>query len=155
MLARRLLGLSPIAIVASYATITALAKLADTIWIYVPALCSLVWGFALYLVAQNVANERAGIGRITFPIAIILTAAAATVPQVYGAIQGDPLYYLEPASVALVVMSIGLAVSALLRSEHRSDWVFTWSSIFAILAILFLPLGVWFLQPRVADLLRR
>jgi hypothetical protein len=153
MLARGLLALPSFAIVAICAAIAFLAKIVNAGWATALTMCSLVWAFALYLVAQRTLSERPGLGRILFPIAMILVAAIAALPQVDEARSTEPLYYLPPVSMLFVVVSLGFAVSALRRSEGKSDWPFTLSSALAVFAIAFLPLGIWFLRSRADQLL--
>jgi hypothetical protein len=155
MFARQLLALSPLAIVAICATVALLARLAHAVWASALIMCSLVWAFALYSVAQKVLNERPGFGRITFPIAIALIGAATVVPQVYGAPRDDPMSFVGPVGMIHVMVSLGFSMSALLRTEGRIGWVFTETSALAIFVMAFLPLGIWFLRPRIEELLQR
>jgi hypothetical protein len=155
MLARRLLGPSSLAVTAVCVAVVLLARLGNAAFATALILCSLLWAFALYSVAQTVLNERAGLGRVTFPIAIVLIAAVTLVPQLAEAAENEPQFFVAPLSMTFVFISILLAVNALLRTEGKSGWPFGFSSMLAFLGIFFLPVGIWFLRPRVESLLGR
>lgn len=155
MFARQLLGLPSFAITGICATVALLSRLAQMPWAMALLICSLLWGFALYSVAQNVLNERAGMGRVTFPVAMLLIAASLLLPQQAHANPGHPLYWVPPSGILFFIVSLAFAVSALLRTEGRLGWVWANSPMNTIVAIAFLPIGVWFLRPRIEEMLQR
>ena len=155
MFTRRLLGLSSLAVTAICVAAMVLARLGNAASATAMLMCSLVWAFALYLVAQKALNENGGFGRVMFPIALALVAAITLLPQFTNASEGDTFYFVPPVIVIFAAITVLFAVSALLRTEGKSGWLFTFSSALVFFGIAFLPVGIWFLRPRVAELLER
>lgn len=154
MLARLLLTLPSFAIVGLYAAIMLLPKAGVSVPSTALLMCSLLWAFALYLVAQRAQNKRARVGRAIFLIAITVLTVVAVLPEFSESTANGPLHLLVPAGMAFVFVGIGLAASALLSAEGRNDWPLKLSHAVIFFSMAFLPVGIWFLRPRVNRLLR-
>lgn len=164
MLARKLLATPPIMVVAFY--VFAIAALTLTAMV-LPAvrtsavigffawMCAVIWALALFVVAHKALRMGRGlIGKTFFVTTFVLFAAATIVDMWLGSSIWDTrMAVLMFVSVLCAVISMGFAVSALETFEGGSGWPLTGSMQNTVTAILFLPIGIWFLQKRVERLL--
>lgn len=168
-LARRLLAVSPIVVVLFYVVLLALPRLllpnlTGAAHAFFSAFFGLVfwisalgWAFALFLVAHTATRAGSGlIARALFAIAGVLLAAALVVDMRIEL----PEQRLDPGNfitlfgaVFVSATCIGLAASTLDTFEGGSGWFLKDSVYNTGVAILFLPVGIWFLRRRVDRLL--
>lgn len=160
IVARTLLAAPPIGVVALYIVVAAIQAsrpsslgslpnapgLTGSIyWIF-----AVTWAFALFVVAHAALRMGRGlIGRAFFCITFVLFAAAI-------ALQGQPverMLILLFATGLFGVISIGFAASALDTLEGGNGWPFKIANVLTVYAILFLPVGIWFLRGRIKRLL--
>ena len=155
MFSRTVMALPSFAVVGLYAAILVMPKLGLPVPATAMLMCSLVWAVALYLVAQLHSNAKVRIGPIIFCIAIALVVIVTPLlPRLPQSITGDPVHLLLFVSGAFVFVAIGLAASALLNAEGKNDFPWTISHAVIFFSIFFLPVGIWFLRPRVCRLAR-
>lgn len=118
-----------------------------------------IWALSVFLVARQPNRSYGGrLGVAVFGLTLILIAISVAMQSWLGA----PLYWTDDFSVGLflvfgavflAVVCLGLAASTIDSVEGRSGWPFKWSTFGTIAAILFLPVGIWFLRERVLRLL--
>jgi hypothetical protein len=121
----------------------------------VALICVVVWAFALFLVAQDELKSAGLIGRAVFSVALLLLVSLIPVAGMLSTNPiGGPVYLLFQSSMIFVTISIAFAVSALLTTEGESGWPLRISFFVGFFSVFFLPIGIWFLRPRVTGLLR-
>lgn len=122
-------------------------------------ICALVWAFALFTVAHKAIRMGPGvIGKTIFGVAFALIIASIALQTWLGPPMlwfDNPLIAVLFASVFSAAVSLGFAASALDTSEGGNGWPFKETTIWACFAMLFLPIGVWFLRGRTEALLAR
>lgn len=154
MFSRTVLALPSLAVVGLYAAILLAPKLGLSVPASALLMCSLVWAFALYLFARRRSNSRAHFGSVIFWIAIaLLVITEPLLPHTSEWEMGSPLHLLLLGSGAFVLVAIVLAASALLNAEGKNDFPWTISHAVTFFSIVFLPAGIWFLRPRIVQLL--
>jgi hypothetical protein len=114
-----------------------------------------LWAFALFLVAQEELKSAAMVGRTIFSVALLLLVLLIPVAKTLSEHPiGGWIPTLFQSSMIFVAIGIAFAVSALLTTEGESGWPLTFSFVIGFLSVFFLPIGIWFLRPRITRLLR-
>lgn len=166
---RKLLATPPIIVVAFYiGMIVALTTLIDVaveparsvltaLFSWSAWICAVVWSFALYSVAHPAIRMGRGlIGKAGLSASLISFIVSIVLQGGFGVlIQGpDPVSFgIIFVPCLLAVVGMGFAVSALDTFEGGNGWPFTPAMSNTITAILFLPIGIWFLRGRINRLL--
>ena len=167
--ARRILAIPSIVVVLFYAVLLALPRLLlpnlnGAAYAFFSALFGLVfwipalgWAFALFLVAHTATRSGSGlIARALFAIAGVLLMAALVVDMRIELPEQrlDLGNFIRLFGAVFVSATcIGLAASKLDTFEGGSGWLLKDSVYNTCFAILFLPVGIWFLRRRVERLL--
>lgn len=121
-------------------------------------ICAVVWAFAVFTIAHG--KGSGAIGRAIFGVTLALLVVSVLIQAWLGPPEQwvhnpiHPLIAVMFATVLCAVISLGFAASALDRVEGGSGAPVKDSPIFWIVfAILFLPIGIWFLRARIEKLL--
>lgn len=127
-------------------------------------ICAVMWAFALFSVAHQVARiGPAVLGRGIFA-ATLMSFIVSIAIQVW---LGPPVQWMaSPATSPLIValffmplfcgvIALGLAASAFDISEGGDGWPFKGATVWTCFAMLFLPVGIWFLRARLQRLLAK
>lgn len=134
------------------------ALLDFSFWIFAVA-----WAFALFTVAQSASHMGSGVmGKSIFGVTTALLVISILIqtwlgpPDLWVHDPINPLIAVLFCTVLCAAISLGLAASALDRFEGGSGLPFKDSPIWwIVIAMLFLPIGIWFLRHRVENLLAR
>lgn len=170
MIARILLNTPPLAVVAFYALVFALIRtpesatppefLRDAVdatleWIF--WILAVLWAFALFSVAHPAIQMGRGlIGRAFFVATLLLFVVAIATQTEVGlsnSERGPLAFTLTVVTGWFAFISMFFAASALDTFEGHSGWPLKPSNVLTIFAMLFLPVGIWFLSGRVQRLL--
>ena len=96
---------------------------------------------------------------LVFPLAIIYLLIALFVwPSLFGTDQPAPvLWVILPAHyICTLLVFYGLAQSAMrLRTVEQRQRVGFWRALGTLFLIWYFPIGVWFIQPRLRDVIER
>jgi hypothetical protein len=167
VIARGLLALPSFAVASVYAAILLLPDvteyfltghlqdLLETSRAVVALIWVVLWAFALFLVAQEELRSAALVGRTIFSVALLLLVLMIPVTGTLSEQPiGGPMRWLFQSSMIFVVIGIAFAVSALLTTEGDSGWPISFSFVVGFFSVFFLPIGIWFLRPRITRLLQ-
>lgn len=120
-------------------------------------LCALIWAFALFTVAHGAIRMGSGVvGKAIFCLALALIVVSIGLQTWFG----SPMQWFDSSLIAILFVSVlcaaislGFAASVLDTFEGGNGWPFKEATVWTCFAMLFLPIGVWFLRGRVKRLL--
>ncbi|MDX2274370.1 MAG: hypothetical protein NW206_02880 [Hyphomonadaceae bacterium] len=126
-------------------------------------ICAVVWAFALYTVAHSASHLGSRvIGNAIFGVTSALIVVSMLIQSWLGPPERwvhdpiDPLIAVFFCTLLCAAISLGFAASALDRFEGGSGLPIKDSPMWwTCFAMLFLPIGIWFLRGRVQKLLAR
>ncbi len=169
MTARRLLEMPPAVVVGFYVLAIGVPMILESFLPHaMPAfvsalldwafwLCALIWAFALFTVAREAIRMGSGaVGKAIFCLALALIVVSIGLQTWFG----SPMQWFDSSLIAILfvsvfcaVISLGFAASSLDTFEGGNGWPFKEATVWTWFAMLFLPIGVWFLRGRVQRLL--
>lgn len=127
-------------------------------------ICAVVWAFALFTVAHQATRIGPNVVARGIFAATLMFFIVSIAIQVW---LGPPMQWMvSPATSPLIialffmpvfcgVIALGFAASALDTSEGGNGWPFKEATVWTCFAMLFLPVGIWFLRGRLQRLLAR
>src|SRR5262249_47820640 len=117
---------------------------------YIYWMFAVAWAFALFVVAHRAIRMGPGlIGKAIFCATFALFAISS-------AVQGQRLgneFVVIFVTGLLGVLSLGFAGRALDTFEGGTGWPLKTANVLTVYAVLFLPVGIWFLRGRIKKLL--
>ena len=117
-----------------------------------PWVVSVVWAWSLftYLTQQVTESRRFAVTQLIYLVVIILLAFVALAPKHW---TNNPSLLLGACVCLLAFFAMGLSAYQLDRLEHPTRLSFFWRMnglVWWTMAIFALPIGIWFLKPRVS-----